>query len=131
MQPIDVDMVASDRIANDVTGPQRIAVLFADVCDSTQLYERLGDAEALAAMSRCLEMAREVAVRGGGRLVKTMGDELMLVFSRRLRKPPNPQSPSRKRYRASRASAGSGSTFASAFIWATRSSATATCSAIR
>jgi adenylate cyclase len=81
MQPIDVDMVASDRSANDVTGPQRIAVLFADVCDSTQLYERLGDAEALAAMSRCLEMAREVAVRGGGRLVKTMGDELMLAFA--------------------------------------------------
>ena len=74
-------MAASDRIANDVTGPQRIAVLFADVCDSTQLYERLGDAEALATMSRCLEMAREVAVRGGGRLVKTMGDELMLVFA--------------------------------------------------
>ena len=74
-------MAASDRIANDVTGPQRIAVLFADVCDSTQLYERLGDAKALATMSRCLEMAREVAVRGGGRLVKTMGDELMLVYA--------------------------------------------------
>ena len=32
-------------------------------------------------MSRGLEMAREVAVHGGGRLVKTMGDELMLVFA--------------------------------------------------
>jgi adenylate cyclase len=69
------------NIATDVTRPQRMAVLFADVCDSTQLYERLGDAEALSTMSRGLEMAREVAVHGGGRLVKTMGDELMLVFA--------------------------------------------------
>src|SRR3954466_6441724 len=63
-----------------MTEPRKTCVLFADVCDSTQLYERLGDAQALATMSRCLEMARGVAIQSGGRLVKTMGDELMLVF---------------------------------------------------
>ena len=57
-----------------------IAVLFADVSDSTQLYERLGDAQALATVSRCLEVARDAAVGCGGRLVKTVGDEVMLVF---------------------------------------------------
>jgi len=69
-----------DCIATDVTDPLRIAVLFADVCDSTQLYERLGDAQALETMSRCLGIARDVAAGCGGRLVKTMGDEAMLVF---------------------------------------------------
>jgi adenylate cyclase len=57
-----------------------MAVLFADVCGSTQLYERLGDAQALAAVSRSLDMARDVAVACGGRLVKTIGDEVMLAF---------------------------------------------------
>ena len=57
-----------------------VAVLFADVSGSTSLYEQLGDAQALATMSRCLELARDSAVRHGGRLVKTIGDEAMLVF---------------------------------------------------
>ena len=73
-------MVAGDRIGADVTPPLRIAVLFADVCGSTQLYERLGDAQALATMSHCLDTARNVAVACGGRLVKTIGDEVMLAF---------------------------------------------------
>jgi adenylate cyclase len=59
---------------------RKIAVLFADVSGSTHLYERLGDAQALATMSRCLDMARDAALECGGRLVKTIGDELMLVF---------------------------------------------------
>lgn len=59
----------------------KIAVLFADVSDSTQLYERLGDRQALAAVSSCLEAARDAAVGCGGRLVRTIGDEVMLVFS--------------------------------------------------
>ena len=58
-----------------------IAVLFADVSDSTQLYERLGNAQALATVTRCLEMARDAAVGCGGRLLRTIGDEVMLVFS--------------------------------------------------
>ena len=56
-------------------------MLFADICESTQLYERLGDARALATVSRCLEMARDAAVGCGGRLLRTIGDEVMLVFS--------------------------------------------------
>ena len=54
--------------------------MFADVAGSTRLYEQLGDARALTMMTRCLELAREVAVGCGGRLVKTIGDEAMLVF---------------------------------------------------
>lgn len=57
-----------------------VAVLFADVAGSTRLYEKLGDAKALATISRCLELARDASTEFGGRLVKTIGDEAMLVF---------------------------------------------------
>ena len=54
--------------------------MFADVAGSTRLYEQWGDARALAMMTRCLDLARDVAHQHGGRLVKTIGDEAMLVF---------------------------------------------------
>jgi class 3 adenylate cyclase len=57
-----------------------VAVLFADVAGSTHLYEQLGDAQALAMVSRCLDLARDASTGYGGRLVKTIGDEAMLVF---------------------------------------------------
>ncbi len=57
-----------------------LAVLFADVAGSTRLYEQLGDAAALAAIGRCLSLAEGAAAGHGGRLIKTIGDEAMLVF---------------------------------------------------
>ena len=54
--------------------------MFADVAGSTHLYEHVGDAQALATMTRCLELARDAAGGYSGRLVKTIGDEAMLVF---------------------------------------------------
>ncbi len=59
---------------------QRLAVLFADIAGSTRLYEQLGDTEALAAISRCLVLAEITAAGHGGRLIKTIGDEALLVF---------------------------------------------------
>jgi adenylate cyclase len=56
------------------------AVLFADVSGSTRLYEQLGDTKALAAIGRCLVLAQDTATGHGGRLIKTIGDEAMLVF---------------------------------------------------
>ncbi len=61
-------------------GDNTVAVLFADVSGSTHLYESLGDARAHATMTRCLDMARESARGFAGRLVKTIGDEVMLAF---------------------------------------------------
>jgi len=55
-------------------------VLFADVSGSTRLYETAGDAAALEAISRCLEAARVATEACGGRVVKTMGDEVMAIF---------------------------------------------------
>jgi class 3 adenylate cyclase len=57
-----------------------MAVLFADVSGSTKLYEVLGDALALATIGRCVALMSTVCVGHGGRVVKTIGDEVMAVF---------------------------------------------------
>jgi adenylate cyclase len=57
-----------------------LAVLFADVSGSTRLYETVGDAEALATIGRCLSLVRVACEGYGGRVVKTIGDEVMAVF---------------------------------------------------
>jgi class 3 adenylate cyclase len=64
-----------------MSSPQQShAVLFADVSGSTRLYEQLGDAQALATIGQCLALASEAAAGHAGRLVKTIGDEAMIVF---------------------------------------------------
>lgn len=59
---------------------RNLCVLFADVAGSTQLYERLGDAEALRAVERCLNRVDRVVAGYKGRVIKTIGDEIMAVF---------------------------------------------------
>ena len=61
--------------------PPSLAVLFADVCGSTRLYETLGDTEALATIGRCVSLISNVCAGHGGRVVKTIGDEAMAVFA--------------------------------------------------
>jgi len=63
----------------ETTLPSR-CVLFADVAASTQLYERLGDQNALRAVDLCLQTASRAAALYQGRVVKTIGDEIMVVF---------------------------------------------------
>lgn len=57
-----------------------LCVLFADVSGSTRLYEKLGDAEALRAVERCLNRIRRVIDGHGGKVIKTIGDEVMTTF---------------------------------------------------
>jgi len=59
---------------------RELAVLFADVSGSTKLYERLGDAEAKHAVDRVIELMRRYIQTFKGRLVKTIGDEVMATF---------------------------------------------------
>ncbi len=60
--------------------PKSVCVLFADVSGSTRLYEKLGDAEALRAVERCLNRMRRVVDGHGGKVIKTIGDEVMTTF---------------------------------------------------
>lgn len=55
-------------------------ILFADVVGSTRLYEKLGDAEAKHAIERCLKRVGRAVEATGGRVVKTIGDEVMAVL---------------------------------------------------
>ena len=57
-----------------------VGVLFADIVGSTRLYETLGDAQAKQMIDECLEVLRAATARYGGRVVKTIGDEVMCVL---------------------------------------------------
>jgi len=57
-----------------------MAVLFADICDSTGLYHELGDATARNVVNACLSTVTGVVPRYEGRAVKTIGDEVLCVF---------------------------------------------------
>lgn len=57
-----------------------LVVFFADVAESTALYRRLGDVEALAVVSACLDALKTVLPRHQGRLIKTLGDAVMCMF---------------------------------------------------
>lgn len=57
-----------------------MAVLFADISESTSLYQKLGDVAARNIVNACLTLINGVLTRFDGRLVKTIGDEAMCVF---------------------------------------------------
>src|SRR3989449_4306065 len=59
---------------------RQTTVLFADVSGSTKLYETAGDAAALTAIGHCIERMRKAAESTGGRVVETIGDEIMALF---------------------------------------------------
>ena len=58
----------------------KLAILFADVSGSTQLYSTLGDDKARGIIARCVQVMTETANRHGGTLIKTIGDEVMTYF---------------------------------------------------
>jgi class 3 adenylate cyclase len=63
------------------TKPEVIkAVLFADVAGSTKLYDTLGDTQAKQMVDECVELMSGIASRYDGRVVKTIGDEVMCLL---------------------------------------------------
>ena len=60
--------------------PRQVTVLFADVSGSTKLYESEGDMVAMEAIARCIDQLRRTVESSGGRVVKTIGDEIMAAF---------------------------------------------------
>ncbi len=55
-------------------------VLFADVSGSTKLYETIGDTAAHQAIDLCVKLFAALTEQHGGRVIKTIGDEVMAVF---------------------------------------------------
>jgi adenylate cyclase len=58
----------------------RRAILFADVCDSTTIYEAIGDAKALALVNRLFKLLDKQVNSNGGTTVKTLGDGMVCQF---------------------------------------------------
>ncbi|MGB5344963.1 MAG: adenylate/guanylate cyclase domain-containing protein [Woeseia sp.] len=57
-----------------------VAILFADVVGSTQLYDKYGDAKASATVARCLDVMKDATHQFNGTVIKTIGDEVMSTF---------------------------------------------------
>ncbi len=57
-----------------------VSIMFADVVESTRLYESLGDEKAQAAVAECLAFVTSVVERHNGIVIKTIGDEVMSLF---------------------------------------------------
>lgn len=58
-----------------------LAICFADICDSTSLFEEYGDDEAREIVGRVLDVVSGVIEDYNGTVVKTIGDEVMGTFS--------------------------------------------------
>lgn len=57
-----------------------LTVLFADVSDSTRLYESIGDTLAFGNVREVIGLLKGITDAFGGRVVKTIGDGLMCAF---------------------------------------------------
>ena len=55
-------------------------ILFADVSGSTRLFEVKGDVEARRLIARVLDALSAICRENGGRVIKTIGDEIMCTF---------------------------------------------------
>lgn len=60
--------------------PTQLTTLFADVSGSTKLFETRGDIEARRIIAAVLSALTEVCNRHGGRVIKTIGDEVMCTY---------------------------------------------------
>ncbi len=59
-----------------------VAILFADVVGSTQLYDKFGDTKASETVARCLDVMKDATHQFNGTVIKTIGDEVMSTFPR-------------------------------------------------
>lgn len=57
-----------------------LTVLFADIAESTALFEKFGDDKAREAIASVLDTLTEIANNYQGVLIKTIGDEIMCTF---------------------------------------------------
>ncbi len=57
-----------------------VAIVFADVVGSTQLYDKFGDEKASATVADCLEIMKDATHQCNGTVIKTIGDEVMSTF---------------------------------------------------
>ncbi len=57
-----------------------VAIVFADVVGSTQMYDKFGDTKASETVASCLEVMKDATYQFNGTVIKTIGDEVMSTF---------------------------------------------------
>jgi len=67
-------------VINEPPPHDQVAVLFADIAGSTKLYDALGDTDAKIMIDEALVALQVITQRHRGRVIKTIGDEVMCVF---------------------------------------------------
>lgn len=60
---------------------ETLAIVFADICGSTAMYDNLGDAMARRMIASCIAVMNAVVSAHHGVVVKTIGDEIMCTFA--------------------------------------------------
>ncbi|MCP3999711.1 MAG: FHA domain-containing protein [Gammaproteobacteria bacterium] len=60
---------------------KELAIVFADVVDSAELYGALGDDDASKTVQRCVKCMKDCTSEFDGNIIKTMGDEVMSTFA--------------------------------------------------
>jgi adenylate cyclase len=74
-------MIGQREVRKIADTSTRRAILFADVCDSTSIYETLGDTRALAAINRLFAVLARKVKAAKGNVVKTIGDGMVCQFA--------------------------------------------------
>jgi class 3 adenylate cyclase len=64
------------------SGHQYYAIVFADIVDSTRMYESLGDSRAKQLITDLENIIAEVVTETGGHVVEVVGDEVMSRYDR-------------------------------------------------
>jgi class 3 adenylate cyclase len=79
------NMAIQNRALYSAQQTRKMAVLFADICGSTSLYDQLGNEAALNMITRTLNLLKHEVATHKGTVVKTIGDEIMCTFPNALR----------------------------------------------
>ena len=58
----------------------KCSIMFADVAGSTRLYEEEGDDKARSMIAHTIKTMAKATLDSGGRVIKTIGDEIMCIF---------------------------------------------------
>ena len=67
-------------VNQSVPQQQLVCILFADICNSTPLYEKSGDAFALEIVGARLDELAAAAARHDGKVIRSKGDDVLCVF---------------------------------------------------
>lgn len=76
------DLAVERKSVNPIRLNSKAAVMFADICGSTSLYDKFGNEVALQIITNTLNILILEVAKHKGTLIKTIGDEIMCSFPR-------------------------------------------------